>query len=599
MKRITAILLCMTLLCALAITASAASAHMSLSSSAGTVYRGDTFTLTVSLSNNQPVSNGGIVLSYDSSAFELVGGSCSVSDATLAEVSAANGGGVFLLQTDAVVSGTIFTINMKVKSNAAFGSYTISGTPSLSIDCSISGTTVTVGCKHSFGAASKVDGANHQRTCSICNQTVKEAHTWDKESITKDPTCKDTGTKKLTCSACGAEKTENIPVTSDHKYGSWDTLGGDGHTRKCTVCGKNETADHNWYIYEITEEATCQTSGWATIVCEDCGEAAEQEFETADHSYGAPTDVTATQHTHQCSACGSAYTEDHVFGDELEHDADMHYFACEICGYKKDQAEHEPGPKATEETDQVCLVCNRVLKPKGAHVHEYVEEWSSDELNHWHDCVDCPARDAEMAHVFDSDCDNTCNVCGLTRQVTHFPIPTLECDETGHWYPCLICGEKQNFSAHTPGPAATVTSSQTCTACEFEIAPIVPHDHIYDTGIGAHVHKCACGNEYAANAKNCPVCAEANPQFPWWIVCILEALIFGGVIVYLILKKNHNASGNTYAIKAAFADDDAAFEEEESDASISDDLDDLDDLDELLSKILSEDGPDTSKTTEE
>ena len=38
----------------------------------------------------------------------------------------ANGGGVFLLQADAVVSGTIFTINMKVKSNAAFGTYTIS-----------------------------------------------------------------------------------------------------------------------------------------------------------------------------------------------------------------------------------------------------------------------------------------------------------------------------------------------------------------------------------------------------------------------------------------------------------------------------------------
>lgn len=137
MKRTIAILLCLFLIGTLALSVSAASAHMSLSSSAGTVYRGDTFTLTVTLSNDQPVSNGGIVLSYDSNAFELLGGSCSVSNATLAEVSAANGGGVFLLQNDAVVSGTIFTINMKVKSNAPFGSYSISGTPSLSIDCSI------------------------------------------------------------------------------------------------------------------------------------------------------------------------------------------------------------------------------------------------------------------------------------------------------------------------------------------------------------------------------------------------------------------------------------------------------------------------------
>ena len=76
MKRIVAILLCLILMGTLALSASAAgSAHMSISSSASTVYRGDSFTLTVSLSNDQPVSNGGIVLSYDSSVFELTGGS--------------------------------------------------------------------------------------------------------------------------------------------------------------------------------------------------------------------------------------------------------------------------------------------------------------------------------------------------------------------------------------------------------------------------------------------------------------------------------------------------------------------------------------------
>lgn len=546
MKRSIAILLCLFLIGTLALSVSAASAHMSISSSAGTVYRGDSFTLTVSLSNSTPISNGGIVLSYDTSAFELVGGSCNVSNATLAEVSAANGGGVFLLQTDAVVSGTIFTINMKVKSGAAFGSYTISGTPSLNIDCSLSGTTVTVACKHNLGNASKVDGTNHQRTCSICKQTVKEAHTWNDGTITKAPTCKDTGSKTVKCTACGVEKTETVPVSTEHKFGSWETMAGNGHKHKCTVCGKEETEGHGWYVYEILEEATCQKTGRQTIVCEDCGDAAEVDIDLADHSYGAPTNITDTQHTHKCSVCNVVTTEDHTFGEELSHDKQMHYYECETCGYKKDQAEHEPGPKATEETDQVCLVCDRVLRPKGAHVHEYVEEWSYDELNHWHDCVDCPARDTEMAHVFDNDCDTECNVCGMTRSTTHLPIPTLESDETGHWNPCLVCGEKQNFTAHNPGAPATVTTAQTCVDCEFEIAPIVPHDHIYDTGNGTHIHKCACGNEYEANAKNCPVCKEANPQFPWWIVCIVEAVIFGGVIVYLVLRKK-NTPNNTKA----------------------------------------------------
>ena len=67
MKRTIAILLCLFLIGTLALSVSAASAHMSLSSSAGTVYRGDTFTLTVTLSNDQPVSNGGIVLKFNAS----------------------------------------------------------------------------------------------------------------------------------------------------------------------------------------------------------------------------------------------------------------------------------------------------------------------------------------------------------------------------------------------------------------------------------------------------------------------------------------------------------------------------------------------------
>ena len=125
MKKIMTLVLCLGVLGALLVglarpAAAAGSAHMSLRSSAGTLYRGDSFTLTVSLSNDQPVSNGGVILSFDSSVFEFLGGKCHVGNATLAEVSASRNGGVFVLQTDSVVSGTIFTINMRVRDSAAF-----------------------------------------------------------------------------------------------------------------------------------------------------------------------------------------------------------------------------------------------------------------------------------------------------------------------------------------------------------------------------------------------------------------------------------------------------------------------------------------------
>lgn len=200
MKRVIMIMLCLALAgmvfwgAALPVSA-AGSAYMSIQSSAGTVYRGDSFTLTVNLTNDQPISNGGVILSYDSSVFELLGGSCNVSNAALAEVSAANGGGVFVLQTDAVVSGTIFTINMRVKENAPFGSYSISGTPSLSISCSLSGTSIFVACKHSYANCTKVDEGNHESTCSVCGEKKTDAHTWDGGTVTKAATCKETGLK--------------------------------------------------------------------------------------------------------------------------------------------------------------------------------------------------------------------------------------------------------------------------------------------------------------------------------------------------------------------------------------------------------------------
>ena len=592
MKRIVAILLCLFLIATLAVPASAAGAHMSLSSSNSTVHRGDTFSLTVSLSNNQPISNGGIVLSYDSSVFELTGGSCSVSNATLAEVSAANGGGVFLLQTDAVVSGTIFTINMKVKSNAAFGTYSISGTPSLSIDCGLSGTSVTVACQHSFGKASKLDDKNHQSTCSICGEPKKEGHTWKDGAVTKAPTCKETGTKTVKCTACGMEKTETVPVSDKHTYGSWSNQGGAGHKHTCSVCGKDETSAHNWYTAEILEEATCQKTGRKTIICESCGASAEEEIPLADHTYGVPTNATPTGHTLTCTICNTVTTDEHTFSETLEHDKQFHYFACAVCGYKKDQEEHNPGPKATEETDQVCTDCNRVLKPKGKHQHEFLKEWVNDEINHWHECADCPVRDSELPHVYDHDCDAECNTCGLTRQVSHIVSPLIEFDETGHWYPCLICGEKQEFAAHVPGAEATIAAGQTCTVCSLELAPAVPHDHVYNGDGTLHFHKCACGAEYEVDAESCGICAETHKTFPWWIVCIVEAVLFVVVILVMLLAKKRPGKKKRSKAKrtSAVAQTEVSFEESKQPATDGESAP-FDDLNARIDKLLGEDDP--------
>lgn len=509
------------LLTAVAGPVSAASAQMRLRASDATVYRGQNFTITVSLSNDQPVSNGGVILSYDAAVFELTGGSCNVKGATLAEVSTGRGGGVFVMQEDTVVSGTIFTIKMRVKDNAAFGSHKISGSASLSISCSLSGTSVTVACKHSYSNYAKVDDSQHKGKCSICGTEKTEAHAWNSGTITKAATCKDTGIKKRTCTVCSAIKDEVIPVTGDHKYGSWSKVDEKQHTHTCTVCGKQEKAAHNWNKGTVLEKATCQQTGVKKHTCNGCGITKEETVTKTGHTYGQSVSVDDEHHTHSCTVCGKEVTETHNYSG-WKHDQSRHFQSCKACNKEKDAGDHVPGPKATETTDQVCTVCNRVLQPKGAHKHDFAQEWSTDEAGHWYACSGCSEQNSFAAHVFTDECDDTCDVCAMTRQPPHAPEETVSRDASGHWYACSQCDKKLDFSAHTPGEDA----AKTCTNCGFE----ENHTHSF---VKEHTHECACGEVYAADEKGCDICA----RFPWWILCIAEAVVFAGILLTVLLWK--------------------------------------------------------------
>ena len=90
-----------------------------------------------------------------------------------------------------------------------------------------------------------------------------------------------------------------------------------------------------------------------------------------------------------------------------------------------------------------------------------------------------------------------------------------------------------------PGPEATIIAPQVCTQCQYELAPVVPHDHVYDENGTLHAHSCVCGETYEALAEDCEICAT----FPWHIVCIVEAVVFAGVLagLYLWMKKREKS----------------------------------------------------------
>lgn len=538
MKKCITVVLCLVLFCAMALPVSAA--HMSVSASSSSVSPGESFTLTVSLSNDQPVSNGGVYLSYDNAVFEMVGGECLAGD--WGGVTPSEQDGLFVCGTDTVVSGTVFVFNMQVKSGAAFGSYTISGTPSLGgADCSMDGISITVACDHSFGDASQADEAHHQRTCSVCGETATEDHNWDSGTVTKEANCQETGTKEVTCTDCGASKTETIPQSDYHPFGSWEQGDDASHCRTCTLCGAKDWAEHSWDSWETVQEPTCQEAGSIRYLCSVCGGAMMGQLDPVAHSYEV-VPLDDSNHRLTCVMCGTQTEEAHLWDDAVLYDEEGHYQECADCGQELNRTPHIPGPEATETTDQVCTECGWILQPMGEHIHFFPEEWQSDATGHFHQCSGCDEKQDMGEHSYDHDCDPDCNVCHLQRQITHQPEETLVSDDHDHWKICKVCGEKLEKAAHIPGPEATFTAVQVCTECGYELSPIVAHDHVFDDGSKQHFHECVCGERYQAEAESCSICAvtveapsevEAAPeeQFPWHLVC----MILAGVVLILLI----------------------------------------------------------------
>jgi len=453
MKKTVTGILCLLLVFALSLVTSAADvAKMTIKSNKSELSRGDTFTLTVSLKNDQPVTAGSVALSYDTAVFQLLGGECKVKNAS-GQVSAEINGGAFTLESEAVVTGTLFTIRMQVKEDAPFGEYTISGNPGLDVSCSLSGTTVTVVCLHDYNTGTQIDEDEHEAICAICNDRKTEEHIWDSGTVTRKPTCQTVGKKDVTCTVCGAEGVKNVSMLP--------------HT--------------NTY----------------------------EDLQTQGHRF-------------TCQKCGETGIETHSYPDTWEHEENEHYRACAECGYQRDRAAHVPGPAATETENQICTVCSRVLQVSMDHDHTFTEQWHSDDTAHWHKCAACDATRDMEEHLYDSECDTDCSVCGVTRQPPH-SLGDWDGDSASHWRVCGGCGQRFDVGQHTPSQE----NLSDCTVCGRQL--LTDHKHDFQS---AHTHVCACGETQSGTAQFCKVCGT----FPWWILCVAEGVLFAGILLFMRQK---------------------------------------------------------------
>lgn len=533
MKRLISGLIVLVMLCAFVTVPTAAAGNGSLSMSSASGYRGDTVTLSVYLNSNPGLVTMTIRVSYDTSALQLT----NVSNSGLlvgAQLNTSYGSPYTISWVDGattvnnMATGTIATFTFKILDTAVIGSSTVSLQFIDSYDTdynensfSASSAKVTVNCDHDYGDWEKLDNTVHSKSCSICADSLWEAHKWNNGTVSKAASCKEEGIMTYTCTVCSASKTESISKTNDHVFGNLTAVDAANHKDTCSVCQKEITEAHSWDNGKVTKPATCKEEGVKTITCTGCEYSKTEKIDkTPNHSYGAWQKIDENTHKRICSVCEKEENGSHSYKTSWSKDRNNHWHECSVCGDKKDEAKHTPGTEATETKAQTCTVCGYIIKAALGHKHDYATTWTTDDAGHWYACSGCAEKDSYADHDFENACDKDCSVCGYTRETEHKFSEAWTTDANNHWHECTGCGLKQDEAAHEPGPEATDATAQTCTICGYEIAP----------ALGELATEAPTTNEEVSAADN-------GADFPWWIVLAAVAVLGIGAIVVVVIKK--------------------------------------------------------------
>ena len=190
----------------------------------------------------------------------------------------------------------------------------------------------------------------------------------------------------------------------------------------------------------------------------------DQQVVDAKYQKSEATCTQKAQYYYSC-VCGKAGESTFESGETLPHtpaekwssDESGHWHACTACGTKVDEAAHNPGAAATEDTPQTCTVCGYELAPATGHVNHVADtsKWLHDGTRHWHKCQGCDEKMDAAAHSGgEATCEGkaVCAVCGveygeLADHSYEDWVIVREATETANGLKertCTVCGEKES-----------------------------------------------------------------------------------------------------------------------------------------------------------
>ena len=218
----------------------------------------------------------------------------------------------------------------------------------------------------------------------------------------------------------------------------------------------------------------------------------DQEVATAEH-LKTPATCTAAAVYYKSCTCGENGEETFTSGSALGHDYtkkvenntylktaasncteyNVYWYACSRCDANaKDDAE------ATDKYYTSTTAGNHSFTEKIEDTAHYVAGTGTDcqsVKKYYYDCAYC---DQIGTTTWDS-----------TTYGPHNYAATWSSDADGHWHECSLCHGKKDEAAHTPGAAATETTPQKCTVCDYIITAALGHTH-HMTPVAANPATC-------------------------------------------------------------------------------------------------------------
>jgi len=129
---------------------------------------------------------------------------------------------------------------------------------------------------HTPAAEWTYDSENHWKECTNegCNEKLDTAaHTFDNGVVTTEPTKTSVGVMTYTCTVCGYEKTETVPMLEHTAAAEWKH-DSELHWRDCATEGCGEMFDVAAHTFDegvVTTEPTETDEGVRTYTCTVCG----------------------------------------------------------------------------------------------------------------------------------------------------------------------------------------------------------------------------------------------------------------------------------------------------------------------------------------